>query len=354
MNKFKINDIDIVNDTPFDMVSEGAYNIGVAVFDTADAAEAAELNLVANDELEAAEKKGGPALDVVNGYKWTLNSSPEARACAPYIDINFLEMKTGQLAQLLSQTINMFTDPYDGMYKLEVVRSLRLPYISNYHHQNMNNWEPLSLEAIGNIMGGGTVGGTTGAAVGASIAGAIQMARGLIAAAALPAYKTETPNVWRDRNEESVVVDFNLYNTDPDAYTQNKKLVDELIYWTLPKKLKATFALPPVLCEYHIPGIRRGLIAKVDLHVSTKGQSVMIGGENVPDAYNIQLTLADLLMQTKNIHPLSGPTGLNSSIRSSKAVNIYQGSLGVSISDVIDAGKAMKTKVDNMLGRDGQ
>lgn len=319
--------------------------------------------VLGGDNLEAAQALAGaaqaavdpaaalaatPAIDVINGYRWSLNTSPEALALVPRIRIRLLEMQTGQLWQLLSQAINMFTDPYDGIYNLKTVKELTLPFFSNQHHSNSHTWEPLKLETLGDIMGGGGV-GTTMSSIGGAIAGGLQLARGVGAALVQPGYKTETPYVWRDTNMESVVVDFNLYNTTMEEYAKNKLLVDQLIFWTLPKKLKATFATPPVLCEYSIPGIRRGLIASVDLTVSTKGQLVS-SGSNVPDAYNIQLTLKDLLMQTRNVHGLSGPGDIDSKIDGSTATVVHAGSFATAADLTNALGEKSGAVVDAVKG----
>lgn len=262
--------------------------------------------------------------DVVNNYVWSLSSTAKAKSLVPRIRLRLLEMRTGQLWQLLSQTFNLITDPYEGIYKLDPVgKELFLPFFSTQHHNNSHSWEPLSLETLGNIAG--SVGTTLGSAAQAVIGGA-KFARSMGAALVAPGYKTETAYVWKDTNLEAVSFDFNLYNTTPSVYKKNKRFVDEMIYWTLPKKLKATFVLPPVLCEYEIPGVRRGLIARVDLSVSTKGQSVLNNNENVPDAYNLAFTLTDLLMQTRNIHGVDGPKGIGGDIVDSTAVSVYGGS----------------------------
>lgn len=297
-------------------IVDGALN---KISELAKDGQEAVLNALGDQEQVAA---GEISYDVIKDYKWSLNTSEQARALAPKIRIKLLEMRTGQLWQLLSQALNLITDPYDGIYKLDVVgRDLWLPYFSGDHHSNSHSWEPLSLDTLGSIAGG--VGTTIGAGAQA-VLGAAKGLRSIGAALAAPGYKTETPYVWRDTNLEAVVVDFNLYNTSPEEYGKNKKFINEMIYWTLPKKLKATFAIPPVLCEYEIPGIRRGLIARVDFAVSNKGQAAFHSGENVPDAYGVTFTLTDLLMQTKNIHKPTGPVSMGSNI-SPNATTVYGG-----------------------------
>lgn len=307
-------------------MADSKSQLPVSTDDVADNAEASgafaeTVSKVKNAIAAAGGSPGGGAIDMVNtsNYKWTLNTSSEARALAPRININLLEMRTGQLIQLLSQTVNLLTDPYNGLYSLEFRKRLTLPFFSDQHHDNSSTWEPLSLGSIGDIMGGSSTIGQIGAAV----AGAAQMARGLATAFIAPAYKTETANVWRDTNKETISFSFNLYNTGKEEYELHKSFIDEMVYWTLPRKLQATFAIPPVLCEYDIPGIRRGLMAALDFAVTTKGQSVCMGGINVPDAYSLTFTLRDLLMQTTNINPRTGSGAMGGDIIGSMAKNVY-------------------------------
>jgi hypothetical protein len=266
---------------------------------------------------------GGGGLDVVTSGKWTLNTSPDARKLAPIIRIQLLEMKTGQLFQLLSQITNI-EDPYAGLYNLEPSLLMTLPFFSDQHHSNTHEWEEMSLDTLAESVGGGATATTFQQGIQA-FAGAVKGARSLVAAAAIPGYKTESPYKWVGTNMDSVTFNFNLFNTSPEDYRQHKTVVDTIINATLPKKLKATFFLPPVLCEYEIPGVRRGLIAKLEISISNRGQIVFHEGENVPDAYNLSFTLTDLVMQSKNVHQANGPIKMGGNIQGSKGSNVYSG-----------------------------
>lgn len=289
------------------------------------------IEAAAGDILGVTETQGADGvIDLTQGpgsvnYRWTLNTSEDARKLAPKIRIRLLEVSTGQLIQLLSMAINMFEDPYKGLYKLNKVAELVLPFFSSQHHQNVHTWEALSIGKQADAVSQG-VGEKLGGAALKAASDIVQAVRGATAAIAVPAYKTETPYAWRATGLETFSFNFNLYNTNESDYALHKSFIDKLVYWTLPTKLLATFALPPVLCEYHIPGIRRGLIAKLDFSVSTKGQVAHHDGYNIPDAYNLNFTISDLLMQTRNINPRdNGPDGLDTVILGSpsNATNVY-------------------------------
>lgn len=289
------------------------------------------IEAASGEILGATETEGETGvIDLTEGdgnanYRWTLNTSLDARKLAPKIRVRLLEVSTGQLIQLLSMAVNMFEDPYKGLYKLNKVAELVLPFFSSQHHQNSHTWEALSIGKQADAVSQG-VGEKLGGAALKAAGDIVQAARGATAAIAVPAYKTETPYAWRATGLESFSFNFNLYNTNEADYQFHKAFVDKMIYWTLPTKLLATFALPPVLCEYHIPGVRRGLIAKLDFAVNTKGQVASHSGYNIPDAYSLTFTITDLLMQTRNINKREGGAdGLDTVILGSpsEATNVY-------------------------------
>lgn len=289
---------------------------------------------------------GGGGTDLISDqkFKWSLNTSAQARSLAPRIYINLLEMTGGQIFQLLAQAKNIVTDPYNGMYDLQFIERLTLPFFSNLHHNNSNSWEPLSLENLASNVAG-SLGGSVGAVAQGFVAGA-KVAKSLYQAAVEPASKTESPHVWKDIGLETVSFGFTLYNTDFSTYGVHKAFVDKMVYWSTPFKKQFTFALPPALCEYEIPGIRRGLMASFNFSVTTKGQSVFYGS-NVPDAYECTFSLTDLLMQTRNINPLSGPVAIGTALPGSQVpntINVY-----TPTGAVAEAISQTRSQVSNLL-----
>lgn len=249
-------------------------------------------------------------------YKWTLNTSPDARSRAPYIELQLLRMESGQMQQLRGLAQATATDGYSKLYNVTQVELYVLPFFSGQHHANSSTWEPLNLEAIGNAVAEGSkmLGGEQAGKFISGAMDAVSTLRGLGAGIAKPAYKTETPQVWRNSTLETVQFGFTLYNTDIATFERHRTFVRNMINYTLPTKENFTYIQPPLLCSYQIPGIRYAPIAKIDFTVQMKGQVVAYtptGGGNatmMPDAYDVSFSLSDLLMQTRNFNDMDdGP-----------------------------------------------
>lgn len=277
---------------------------------------------VVDSIVEAVERPPVGDIDVMFNivddlqYKWTLNSSAEARRRAPRIQISLLQMELGQINQLIrfvgaqaGETAGNMGGvleraaggaPYKNMYDVQAIGALIIPYFGDTHHQNNSQWEPANIS--------GAAGVTEGMqGISRAIGTGARLVTGVLGSTLYAGHKTELPHVWKDTNLSDINVGFKLYNVDAESYKAHKTFIDSIVHYSLPTKHLLTMVTPPALAEYEIPGVRYSPIATFNVEVDMEGQKVLESGQVVPDAYNITINMKDLLMQTKNIHGLSGP-----------------------------------------------
>ena len=287
---------------------------------------------------------GSGGIDVVNdkNYIWTMNTSTEARKLAPKIKCTFYQQTKGQIveaanrwfdggvqgnfvetagvqsrrsalgkitsslgeatdAALDSSTIQGDDKWYKNMYYAEPVGVMEFPFFSEEYadlqHQFENN-------VILSALGGAAAGKTGGNVLGAAFATAKMLT---------PGVKFEAAKAWGDTTITSTSFAFNLYNTVGSSEDTNKAiathkgLVDLLIYLNSAQKFGPSLTIPPVICEYNIPGVKYSPVANMALNITSLGQSTYNRGGNIPDGYRIQITLNDMLMRARNFHTPSGP-----------------------------------------------
>ncbi len=267
-----------------------------------------------------APKIVGGLIDVVTDlkYTWTLNTSEEARAYVPRITINFKQQTKGQLREAINRWYeNDFNilggDAYKGLYLAEDVGKIIFPYFSSDYITLTQNFKENSM--LGAAAGAGNnalgkYGGGAGKAISETLSVAANMAMGGLEAIT-PGVKIEKAHTWVQTSQTQTSFSFYLYNTldhtKEGSIKANKELVDLLIYLNSIQKVGPALLLPPVLCEYTIPGIKHSPVANMALNVQSVGQLTFMGNENVPDAYFITITLTDLLIRSRNMHSPSGP-----------------------------------------------
>jgi hypothetical protein len=266
------------------------------------------------------------SIDIVEDlkYVWTLNTSIEARKFVPRITINFKQQTKGQLREALNRWYeNDFNilggDAYKGLYLAEDVGQIIFPYFSPDYITLTQNFKESSM--LGDLGSGvkkasGTLLGTAGRSIADAAGAAVNIAMGGLEAIT-PGVKIEKAHTWVQTSPTQTSFSFYLYNTlnqpkadnqpNRDTIKANKSLIDLLIHLNSVQKIGPALFLPPVLCEYTIPGIKHSPVANMSLNVQSVGQLTFIKPENVPDAYFITITLTDLLIRSRNMHTPSGP-----------------------------------------------
>ncbi len=269
--------------------------------------------------------------DIVSDYVWTLNTSKPAKEFVPRITVKFKQQTSGQLTQGLNRWFEAAGDAvtgggvsalltrnaYEGMYLANDVGEMVFPFFSSeFIALNQSFVGVDGLGAAGGAIKSGlnTFFGDTGRTINQTTE-AVGNAIGGAAAAATPGILIEKPGVWASTSPTNTTFSFYLYNTleqsIPGSIAKNKKLVDTLIFLNSIEKIGPALLLPPVLCEYDIPGVKYGPVASMSLNIQSIGQLTFKDKKNVPDAYLITITLNDLLVRSRNMHGRDGPQRVN-------------------------------------------
>lgn len=114
---------------------------------------------------------------------------------------------------------------------------------------------------------------------------------------------TDRPRVFSSHNERSITINFTLYNTlNPDDWQNNRDLAYLLMSQNLFNKRDLTTGVPPVFYDVYIPGQYFSYASCVtQLKVDYLGnQRLMFNEYIVPDAYDITMTLTEMVKPSKN------------------------------------------------------
>lgn len=239
----------------------------------------------------------GGIVDIVNDYNWTVSTSDLARKEVPVIKIKEYQLTFssirnagqywfGQAAGLLET--GKTGDPYEGLYNVEAGQpgnEYTIPYYNEYHHEIRNAW-------------GHNVG------LFPEMANQITETVTKVAQAWYPSAGIEQAKSWEGTDAAIYNVTFYLFNTvDPDNdIKKNKELIYALCNNNLKDKIDFLVTRPPCICQVEIPGVRGKTVAALTrVAISNMGQINKIDGDNVPDAYQIQLEVKELLNESRQI-----------------------------------------------------
>ena len=322
--------VDTIKDAAGSVASDSASKLATLAADTGsgavDALEAAEKgaqNLLGADFARGiSDLKGavsgsidvhGASSDSVD-YMWTLNTSIQARKLAPKIEVDLYQQVSGQITEAINRIVDGVGDlagnrgkfgvdaAYDSLYKSEYIGKMVFPlftsdYISLNHQFNQGGLADLATNAL---LGPSNSIRTKAAAV----------IKGTVA----PKVSIELPKAYANTTFIGTTFSFNLFNTvgkegeERESYIKrHTSLIDTLIFLNSFQRFGPALALPPVLCSYKIPGVAHSPVAQMSLDVANVGQVTYDGAKNVPDAFNVTITLTDLLQRSRNMHNASGP-----------------------------------------------
>jgi len=282
-------------------------------------------------------------VNVTKDYPWTLSES--VRENAPRIilrefQINETQIKrqfafygTGAGKSLTSGTVA--EKPMDAMIKLatqkafhtskglEVYKELYpkdrptgfvydMPYFSDINFEvNTPPWEAIdAIEAAKSITSGAAkiLGGQAAGEVAdklMAVGGAAAMAN--MAASYPKVGITDRPKLWNSHEPRSITIKFPLFNTySPDDWKRNRELCELLVNQNLYNKRDFITSIPPVFYELLIFGQHFSWASCVsNLTIYNRGNTRLIkddgGTYNVPDVYEVNMTLTDLVIPSKNM-----------------------------------------------------
>lgn len=259
------------------------------------------------------------AVDVLNDYCWTLtdkkgrNETPkviltEWRLLQSSL-INSSRYYTAGLSQQVVSSKNPYLKDmkgYTGLFDFENPTGFwySLPYFNDTANEVSNTWTTLDiLEKAKNALN--IISPGTGEAVELGIG-----VGGLAYEANYPRVGImDRPKLWESSGFRSINIKFPLYNTvNFTDIKRNWDLCYLLMYQNMFNKRDFVTAIPPVFYTVYIPGQFFTIAAYVsELKIYNRGnvRFLDIDGSgkkrNVPDVYEIDMTLTDMVMPSQNM-----------------------------------------------------
>lgn len=243
-------------------------------------------------------------VNVVENYRWSVSTSKLATSEVPTIEITEYQQSTSSMIQAMSyyatQTIDSINpgtlsgDPYEKLYavdKREQGNMYILPYYSAYHHYIENRWG----ENKGTI---------------SQMAAKAQSFATDLTKAVYPSANIEAAYSWEGSTPATYAFSFQLLNTvNPETdIPENRTFINTLLHNNLFDKLNIIAMRPPAICTIYIPGIREltiGILSNIVIENFGQVNSMKLESEskkvNIPDAYNITITVQELLLESRQI-----------------------------------------------------
>jgi hypothetical protein len=293
------------------------------------------------DFLSPGSEGGG--IDIVNNYTWTLtpqNETQKGRSETPFAILTEFRLLdaalvnatryyvTGlvqqgnnapgaqQIQDLIGQvpggraaldtalpsTENLGIDsPYRGLFDFKHPSGFwyKVPYFSDTNNEIQSSW--MSLDIIEKIQN----------ALPSDVANVVELGKnigGMIYEANYPRVGVmDRPKLWESTTPRNINIKFPLFNTrSTDDIIKNWELCFLLTYQNSFNKRDFVTAIPPVFYTVYIPGQYFTVAAYVsNLQIRNRGNMRLIEIEgqtrNVPDVYEIDITLTDMVMQSQNM-----------------------------------------------------
>lgn len=261
----------------------------------------------------------GGAVDVINKYRWTL-TDPKGRRETPKAIltewrllqsslINSSRYYTAGLTQQVVSSKNPYLKNmkgYTGLFDFENPSGFYyvFPYFSDTANEVTNSWTTLDiLEKAKNAIN----------IISPAAGKAVDLATGVGGLAYESNFPRvgimDRPKLWESSGFRSINIKFPLFNTkDFSDIKRNWDLCYLLMYQNMFNKRDFITAIPPVFYTVYIPGQFFTIAAYVsDLKIYNRGniRSLDIDGSgrnrNVPDVYEIDMTLTDMVMPSQNM-----------------------------------------------------
>lgn len=280
--------------------------------------------------FDSAEKPQG--VDIVENFPWTL-SKIKNRTDVPYIilkehrnnesmlrrNVSFYAQGYSQLLQDKGKTpTKSILQVYDDIWPDNPTGwTYRLPYFSKSQFElSTPQWQ--KVDGIGEGLkdaanGVGRIGKGIGGKVGNGISSVAQAAitAGTLAADIGSAVlklsspvvgAVDRPSQFKEHSERSITIDFPLYNTiNAQDWTKNRDFWYIFASQNLFLKRDFVTGLPPVFYRIFIPGqyyCHAACVTKFE--VTNLGNIRAYGNYLVPDAYQVSITLQEMLMPSLN------------------------------------------------------
>lgn len=229
--------------------------------------------------------------------RWTASDFDESIALAefPYIELIEYEQEFSSLLANINyweQRISGRTnDAYRGLYLGSPTgNTYILPFFMDTHHQIGQSWQENSAPLGPWVRG---------------IADAVEN----VAKTFFPTAGIIYPKAYAGANQYAYDINFSLLNTiDEVGLFYNKFFLELFISQNLHVQHNALTITPPCLYEVYIPGVRWSPVAVVSnltvTNIGTLNRIPNVGGGNyiVPDAWNIQIQIQELINESRDIY----------------------------------------------------
>jgi len=261
-------------------------------------------------------------INVTNDYPWTLSES--IRGNAPRVILREYQVNETTMrrsAQFYSTAVSNFfgtnniLSPYENLYQKDRPTGFvyDMPYFSDINFEvstprwvSLDNVEQISKtasSAVGAVAGKGAAEVADAVLTGAAQAVTVGLVLGYPKVGI-----TDRPRLWDSHEPRSIVIKFPLFNTlGPDDWKKNRELCELLVNQNLYNKRDFITSIPPVFYELLILGQHYSYASCVtQLTIHNKGNMRILIDDsklpvNVPDVYEIDITLSDMVMPSKNL-----------------------------------------------------
>lgn len=272
-------------------------------------------------------------INVIADYRWTLSNlkNTEDLAEVPYIRLREFKCVDSSIKRQLKFYTQLGIDTGKSAFglennnsNLEVLDSYqeiwpkdnptnfsyKFPYFNKTAFELQTDpWQ--SLDSIGDATKNITTG--TGQLFGESIGKSIEKGIDFLKAGANLALNAQYPSVgipdrpkiFTSHSERNINISFTLYNTvREEDWKKNRDLLYLLMSQNLYNKRDYTTGVPPVFYDVYVPGQYFCYAAAMtNVKVEHLGNQRLLYGEEgfvVPDAYQVDLTLSELVKPSKN------------------------------------------------------
>lgn len=275
----------------------------------------------------------GGAVNVVGDYWWTL-TPPQSRKEIPSIVLTEYEVDESLITRqidfyvagvggnsggdALNNQTGDFLSPYDQLFPKDKWTGFYyvFPFYSDINFEvNTPQWASLDTLEAG-MKGVADIGDLVYRGLGQAFEKGAKILGGVGAAALAGNYPKvgimDRPKLWESHDFRSYTIKIPLYNTyNPDEskpeWIRNRELCELLVNNNLYNKTSFITGIPPVFYEVLIPGQHYTPAACVtNLTIYNRGNiRLLYDAENnpcnVPDVYEINMTLTDLVIPSKNL-----------------------------------------------------
>ena len=269
-------------------------------------------------------------IDLVKDYRWTLSNLPdEDLKEVPYIKLKEFRSTQASITKQIKFYSSLFGDstksiisapqstgnvlaPYEGIWphENETGFTYKFPYFNKIGMELAS--EPWAgLDSIGEAINKGTdaVGSLFGADMGKALKNFTAVVENGGKAALMSQYPavgvTDRPKIFMAHNDRNINISFVLYNTiSTQEWLDNSDFIRIFMSQNLFNKKDYITGVPPVFYSVYIPGQYFCWAASVtNFKVEHLGNQRLIdynGEIIVPDAYQVDITLTELVKPSKN------------------------------------------------------